>query len=104
MSHDASKLVGRWTTDPQDVQAIQEYGQVSLVFAEDGSLRYIIHAKDKDQIMVLSYRLEDGMIITNQPSEQREERTSFMLTPDGKLVLKHGDTQSSYIRSDEIRL
>lgn len=104
MSHDAGALIGRWMTDPQDLESILEYGLVSLEFAADGNLRYIAHVEGKDQIMDLTYRVEDGMLITNQPSEPREERTPFALTPEGRLVLTYGDVRSYYVRNSAVRL
>jgi hypothetical protein len=94
----SSQLVGRWTTDPADKEALKEYGSTTLVFTETGELRYIIHAEGKDQIMLLTYRIDNGTLITNQPSEQREERTAFLLTPDGKLVLDYGGAKTRYVR------
>ena len=95
----SSQLVGRWITDPTDKEALKDYGPATLVFTESGDLRYIIHAEDKNQIMLLTYRIENGTLITNQPSEPREERTEFFLTPDGKLVLDYGGTKAHYVRS-----
>lgn len=94
----SSQLVGRWTTDPTDKEAVKEYGSTTLVFTESGELRYIIHAEGKDQIMLLTYRIDNATLITNQPSEPREERTAFLLTPDGKLVLDYGSTKTCYVK------
>ena len=94
-------LVGRWTIDPKDVESLQAYGQTTLVFGADGSLRYIVHGEKKDQVMLLRYRVENGVLITDQPSEPREERTRFILTPDGELLLQYGKVQSRYVRNDK---
>jgi hypothetical protein len=92
------ELVGRWETDPSDTDAINEYGRTSLVFGGDGSLTYIIHVEGKDQVMVMTYRIEGSMLITDQPSRPGEERTAFTITPDGKLVLDYGGIKSRYVR------
>ena len=94
----ADRLIGRWTSDPDDKDSIRADGQVSLVFGSDGKLTYIMHGEKKDEIMALTYRVEGQVIITDQPSAPREERTTFMLTPEGKLVLEFGGIRSHYIR------
>ncbi len=102
MNHDlGAQLVGRWSTDPEDIESLQAYGRVTLVFGAEGSLRYIVHGEKKNEIMILKYRLEDGVLITDQPSAPREERTPFVLTPDGKLVLSYSQVQSHYVRDDK---
>lgn len=99
----AAQLLGRWVTDVSDTTSIEDYGQSSLVFLDNSSLRYIIHAEGKDEIIILTYRVEDGFLITNQPSEPREERTSFTLTSDGKLVLDYGGSKSLYVRETQAK-
>ncbi len=101
MSNDvSSQLVGRWVIDPDDAEALKTYGQVTLVFGTDASLRYIVRGEKKDEIIILRYRIEDGTLITDQLSAPREDRTPFTLTPDGKLVLQYGQLQSRYVRHD----
>ena|SRR5258705_9837938 len=95
----SSQLVGSWITDPTDKEALDEYGSTTLVFTESGDLRYIIHAEGKDQVMLLTYRIDRGTLITNQPSDPKEERTDFFFTPDGKLVLDYGGSKTHYVRS-----
>lgn len=92
------KLVGRWVTDPTDTDAIKKYGRTTIVFSEDGDLTYIIHGDDRDQVIVMTYRIDDSMLVTDQPSQPGEEHTQFMLTPDGKLVLDYGGDKSTYVR------
>jgi len=91
-------LIGRWVTDPEDTESIQEYGQVSLDFKPGGVLEYTIHLSGKRQIMFLSYRTEGESIVTNQPSAPREERTPFSIT-DGKLYLSFGGISSRYVKA-----
>jgi len=101
MSNEISgQLIGRWITDPNDMEALKTYGQVTLVFGADGSLRYIVRGEQKDEIMILKYRIENGTLITNQLSAPREERTPFIVAPDGKLLLQYGQVESRYVRDD----
>jgi hypothetical protein len=91
-------LLGKWRSDPADEKAIELYGDVSLEFTERGELLYTVHAPDKDQVILLKYRLENGALITDQPSGPREERTRYFFDPDGKLRLCLGGKESIYIR------
>ena len=99
MQEDSShELLGRWTTDPTDTEAIEEYGQTTVVFSADGSLTYIIHGEGRDQVIIMKYRVDDGVLVTDQPSQPGEERTAFTITPDLKLVLEFGGSRSRYVR------
>jgi hypothetical protein len=70
-----------------------------MVFSDDGSLTYIIHVEGKDEVIVMKYRIDDSVLVTDQPSQPGEERTPFTITPDGKLVLEFGGIRSRYVRS-----
>jgi hypothetical protein len=92
------QLIGKWKIDPADLQAIAEYGDVELEFKQNGELIYAIHEGDKDEISVLTFRLEGDEIITHQPSSPREERTKFFLDSRDKLHVSFGGEMSSYVR------
>lgn len=96
---DQSDLIGSWKSDPTDPKGKDAYGEVSLRFEADGTLLYIAHGPDKDQVMRLTYRLEPGMIITDQPSQPRSERTVYKIAEDGALILAFGGQESRYIRA-----
>lgn len=100
MNHDVARLIGKWVTDPNDVEALEEYGTVTLEFKDDGSLIYSIHSEDKIQKVKLTYKAEQGVLITDQPSHPQRDRTPFTFTADGKLVLKYAGQESQYIRAD----
>jgi len=82
------ELVGTWKTDVQDADALQQYSEMTLEFHSDGTLLNKIHQNGKDQIMFLTFRVEPGFIVTNQPSHPRTEKTAYEVTKDGKLILK----------------
>jgi hypothetical protein len=94
-------LVGTWISDPEDVEGLREFGRVTLDFQPDGQLTYTAHAEGKDQNIFLTFRIDDGILVTNQPTAPREERTAYSVTPDGKLVLWFGGQRSVYIRQEE---
>lgn len=92
------ELTGLWVTDPDDFASLAEYGEVSLRFESDGRLAYSIHRDDKRQIMLLIYRVEGDILVIDQPSEPREERVAFEITPQGKLVVFSQPVSSTYVR------
>lgn len=83
-------LVGTWVVDKSDESAVREFGNVTLQFSDDGKLRYTIDAGDKSQIMLMTYLVEDGVLVTDQPSAPRVERTNFSISPEGVLTLGFG--------------
>ena len=95
------QLVGKWRSDPDDEAAINEYGNVSLDFLPNGGLTYTVHTEGKRQVMLLTYRVEGEVLITDQPSDPKEERTRFKIRSDGKLVLLYEHRPSTYVRAEE---
>ena len=86
MSSSGSHLVGSWASDPGDEAAVREYGQLSLEFSPDGQLVYTVQAEGKKQIILFEYRVEGDVLVTDQLSSPREERTNFLFQ-NGRLVL-----------------
>lgn len=80
-----NKLLGTWIQDPKDTESIRRFRNVKLHFTADGQLVYTILGDEKDQKIFLTYRVENNILITDQPSDPREERTKFRITADGKL-------------------
>jgi hypothetical protein len=97
---DDQQLVGKWRSDPDDA-SINEYGDVSLDFSPNGGLAYTVHTEGKRQVMLLTYRVEGEILITDQPSDPKEERTRFKIRPDGRLVLMYEHRSSAYVRADD---
>lgn len=93
-----TELVGTWKSDPNDTEGGGAYGHVTLDFGADGTLLYVIHEAGRDQIMRLTYRTEAGVIVTDQPSEHRSERTEYRIEDDGTLVLAFGGRKSKYTK------
>ena len=85
-------LIGAWVVDESDTRALAELGDVLMEFGEGGGLAYTIRTQDREQIMLLRYRVEGSTIVTDQPSAPRIERTAFSLSDDGVLTLAFGGT------------
>jgi hypothetical protein len=98
MGVDSNQLIGTWKTDPSIEGEAQSYENATLEFGSDGTLLYTIHEGINDQVIRLTFRVEHGFIITDQPSHPHLERTAFDFTSDGKLVLSFSGHQSSYVR------
>ncbi len=93
------KLLGEWNVDPSDKGAIAELGDVTMVFGDGGELTYTIHTPTKRQIMLMRYRVDGDVIMSQQPSAPREERTRFSIADDGILTLEFGGTPYRFRRA-----
>ncbi len=91
-------LLGRWVTDPADTEALKRFGSVTIEFCSDGRLVYTAHQQGVDQVILLTYRVEGGVLLTNQPSHPREEETVYSISDEGKLCLLFGGVESVYVR------
>jgi len=97
-----ARLVGMWDLDPSDTVALARYGSSTMILGEDGRLTHVIHAPEKDMIMLLTWRTEGQTIITNQPSVPREEKTSYTLLDDHTLLLTLAGETSRYVRRNPL--
>ena len=95
----AEDLVGKWVSDPEDVDSIRDYGQVSLDFSRNGTLVYAVRASGKREFIFLTWRIEGDVLVTDQPSAPKQERTRFNIDPDGKLSLLYADRRSVFVRN-----
>lgn len=73
------KLLGRW------------YGKldgdpIALEFAPDGRLACAILHGNRRQTIMLTYRVEGDQLITDQPSQPRQERTKVEFVQEGLLL------------------
>ncbi|HLB68781.1 MAG TPA: DUF3805 domain-containing protein [Thermoplasmata archaeon] len=64
-----------------------------MTFRPDGTLAYVIwdEARHRSSFIVLTYRTEGDILVTDQPSAPREERGRFTFTHDGKLEIAGPD-------------
>lgn len=85
------RLLGRWKStkgaggDP-----------LTIEFRRDGSMTYTIHGPHSDQKIFLRYTAENGVIVSDQPSEPREEQTAYRFTLGGQLVLIYDAEESTF--------
>lgn len=96
MSH---TLHGRWR--PEGAQPGSEVPFTEVELRPDGRLRFSVRQPGGDDTTELSYRLENGWIITPavDPGSKTELRTRFELQQDGSLVLEYGGHKGRYVRA-----
>ena len=91
------RLYGRWSLIKAE-GAIETGHGVTMTFTDDGKLVYVIHQKDSNQITNLVFRVEGPHLVTNQPSQPQEERTSFSFDAEGHLVLDYDGSKAWFAR------
>ncbi len=64
----------------------------------DGAVVYVIQQKASKQIVNLAYRVDGGRLVTNQPSDPREERTRFLFDAAGNLILEYAESKVWFAR------
>ena len=57
-------------------------------FRADGQLFYSVLSGDRWQVMKLLYEVDGEVLVTDQPSSPRKERTRFAFGGDGMLMLE----------------
>jgi hypothetical protein len=83
-------LLGRW------------YGKVNgesvaIEFRDGGQMAYAVLAADKTQVMRMTYRVDQEVLVTDQASSPKEERTGFHFDGDA-LILEFAGLASRFTR------
>jgi hypothetical protein len=90
-------LLGLWMIDPES-----NPGEiVTMEFKENGQLIYTLIGEEKDYVSLLTYRIENDILITDQPSAPREAKGKFSITPEGKLVIVYDNLPYQYVRAPD---
>ena len=93
-----NNIIGKWELDPKDTKSLQEYGKVNMEFKTNGELIYKIDFEKKEQIIFMTYEINEKTLITNQPTFLQKEETEYSILQDGILVLNFGGIASRYIK------
>jgi len=73
---------------------------VGMEFLDDGRLAYVVLSPDgKSQVMRTVYRVDGDVLVTDQPSHPREERSKFRFAGE-ELVIAFGGAESRFRRSN----
>ncbi len=90
-------LYGRWRLIR--VEGDLDIGKgVTMEFRRNGTLDYCIDVGNKVQIMKLVFKVEDNMIITDQPSAPSEQKTAFVIDEKGHLLLDYGVSKTWFVK------
>jgi hypothetical protein len=95
--HADPRFVGSWHLTRCE-GALDVHHGIELDFRDDGVLLYSVNTGSTWQIAQLTWRIDSGVLVTDQPSTPAESRTSFLLAPDGVLMLQDADSRSWYER------
>lgn len=93
----SNSITGTWKLDPDDILAVESYGEVIIEFKKNGELVYSLIKEDEEQKIFMTYKIIDNILQTNQPSKPGIEETAFVLS-DYVLELYFDGVKSSFIR------
>ncbi|MDQ3281474.1 MAG: hypothetical protein M3Q69_08680 [Acidobacteriota bacterium] len=90
------RFLGEWRqVDPDPAPAA-----IFVTFEADGRLQYRLETATV-QIILLTWRVEGGLLVTEQPGGSREERSAFRFPTSTRLVLEKLGETFSYDRSGD---
>ena len=72
-----NSLVGKWRIDPDDNVGIELYGNVIMDFKPNGDYIYSIFEGNTEKRLLLKYKINGNVLITDQPSHEKTEETFF---------------------------
>jgi hypothetical protein len=91
-------ILGPWVVDVDDIYTLENLGQVLINFSSEGILRYSIFNEDKEDIILMTYKIFNEIIETSQPSNPESiNRTKYILD-DNKLHLYFDGKLSKFVR------
>jgi hypothetical protein len=92
---DTELLIGTWMMTGEEVRTAE--------FNADGTLTYTIDIGERTLAMKMTWRIEGGMMLIDQPSGPGEERSVYQLVDNDTLVMEHGGESFIYSRYNELR-
>lgn len=90
-------LMGRWRL----VHAAPTLGFLPgtrMEFRPDGELSYTIPIEGREQVIALLYRIDDGLLRTENPHAPHATATPFRQGPGDTLVLDFADSPAVLVR------
>jgi len=92
------ELIGIWNSDLTDMVTQNTLGEVTMTFTDDGKLTYDIHENGKIQRINMIYSTIGDTIITDQPSNPRQEKTKYRIKNSKILVMEFGGETTKFIK------
>jgi len=93
-----SRLLGTWTSDREDELTLSNLGNVRLTFSDSGDLIYDIIEEEKIQRINMIFWTEGNVVISDQPSHPKKERTKFEFEGERKLILEFGGERTVFLK------
>lgn len=94
-------LIGRWRLALDDLAARRRYGEHALELTAHGDLVQSTVTPGGLTRVLLTWRLEGDVLVTDQPSAPHVERQKVTALPNGQLMLGEGLEASRYQRDDD---
>jgi hypothetical protein len=69
-----------------------------MEITDDGKLIYTVNEHEKSEIINLIYKVNGNVLITDQPSKPKKEKTKFSFEANGQLLLQYGNSKSWFKR------
>ena len=90
-------LLGRWEFEKSEPAGSGFEGS-AMEFEGNGKLTYASPTEGGTGLMVLTWRIEDAFLVTDQPSAPQENRTKFAFEGTDRLRLEYSGVTSWYAR------
>lgn len=95
------ELVGRWRLAVDDLAARRRFGEHALELTALGELVQSTVTPAGLTRVLLTWRLEGDVMVTDQPSRSKIERHVVSILPGGELMVGVGKLASRYMRDDD---
>jgi hypothetical protein len=96
-TREARDIIGRWRVDRHDDDALKRLGDVTIEFCEGGNLTYVTSSPERTEAFLLTYRMENGVIVTHHPLCPGERRTSYCFAGD-RLTLTISGAPARFLK------
>lgn len=94
---DAGRLLGRWRLFRADA-ALDFAPNASMEFLRGGRLRYTFDAGGGEQAVMLVYRVDGDLLLTDNPAAPHARTTRFHFGAGDSLVMEFAEATAWFIR------
>lgn len=91
-------VVGSWLLDPREPCDLVPPGEFAVTFTRAGDLVYSQRWSEGIERIFLTYRIEGGELVTDQPSAPREQRSRLVIDDAGRLHAHDLGAQTIFVR------
>jgi hypothetical protein len=94
---DPGRLLGRWRLLRADAN-LDFAPNARMEFLTGGRLRYAFDAGDHRQVVMLVYRVDGDMLLTDNPASPHARSTRFRFGAGDSLVLEFAEATAWFVR------